>query len=169
MKRIILFNLIFLIFPLFVFGQNFTFKSDTLTIYGNPGEVLVLHADIENISQQELQLRVSRDQRGLPGRIQRAGRASAEGFDGAGQERSSLARGGAGSGVSDRLEGQHDLGAHGARDHPEKTHPGRTAQGLAGAVTKEHGPQGQSAAHARHRRGRGDQRHHSPGAGDERA
>mgnify|MGYP006292830951 CR=1 FL=1 len=47
-------------------AQNFNFSSDTLTQHGQPGETIVLHANIVNLSQQELQLLVERSENLLP-------------------------------------------------------------------------------------------------------
>jgi hypothetical protein len=52
--------------PLSAFGQAFTFKSDTLARQGVPGNLIILNADIQNISQQALHLRVVRVKNELP-------------------------------------------------------------------------------------------------------
>jgi hypothetical protein len=55
-----------LIFPLFVFGQSFTFHSDTLDFYGQPGGFFDHYADIQNVSGQTINVSIIRTQNVLP-------------------------------------------------------------------------------------------------------
>ena len=63
MKKI---AIVILIFPLFVFGQSFTFHSDTLDFYGQPGRFFDHYADVQNESGQSLNVSIIRTQNVLP-------------------------------------------------------------------------------------------------------
>ncbi|MBD3289126.1 T9SS type A sorting domain-containing protein [candidate division KSB1 bacterium] len=66
MKFIVAILTLVVLFSSHALAQNFNFISDTLTKHGQPGETIVLDADIINLSQQELQLRVERLENNLP-------------------------------------------------------------------------------------------------------
>lgn len=66
MKFIVTLFTLFWILSSATFAQQFNFISDSLTVHGQPGETIVLHANIANLSQQELQLRVERSENLLP-------------------------------------------------------------------------------------------------------
>lgn len=66
MKKMILIKLLMLVFPFFLYGQSFTFSSDTLDFFGQPGQQFDKFADIHNISGQNLNLYVIRTQNDLP-------------------------------------------------------------------------------------------------------
>ena len=66
MKNIILIKSLLLAFSFFLFGQSFTFHSDTLDFYGQPGIQFDHFVDIHNISGQNLNLTVIRTQNDLP-------------------------------------------------------------------------------------------------------
>lgn len=57
---------VLLILPILVFGQSFTFHSDTLDFHGQPGAFFDQFADIHNISGQSLNLSIIRTQNDLP-------------------------------------------------------------------------------------------------------
>jgi hypothetical protein len=61
--------ILILIFPLFVFGQSFTFHSDTLDFHGVPGQTFDQYADIHNTSNQSLNLSIIRTRNLLPDSI----------------------------------------------------------------------------------------------------
>ena len=58
--------IIILLFPLFIFGQSFTFHSDTLDFHGVPGQLFDQYVDIHNISGQNLDITIIRTQNTLP-------------------------------------------------------------------------------------------------------
>jgi hypothetical protein len=65
-KKNLLWPILLLALPLNVRGQFFAFRSDTLARTGRPGNLIVLDADIQNLSQQQLHLRVVRVSNALP-------------------------------------------------------------------------------------------------------
>lgn len=60
------FAIAILFFPLMLFGQSFTFHSDTLDFHGQPGAIFDHYADIHNISGQSLNISIIRTQNDLP-------------------------------------------------------------------------------------------------------
>lgn len=66
MKKNILLFIVLFVFPFFLFGQSFTFHSDTLNFSGQPGDFFDHYVDIENISGQDLYLTVVRTQNVMP-------------------------------------------------------------------------------------------------------
>jgi hypothetical protein len=52
--------------PFGAMGQSFAFKADTVSRTGSPGMLVILDADIQNLSQQALRLRILRVKNELP-------------------------------------------------------------------------------------------------------
>jgi len=63
MKKIVI---IVLLFPIVIYGQSFTFHSDTLNFHGQPGDFFDHYVDIHNISAQNLNISIIRTQNDLP-------------------------------------------------------------------------------------------------------
>jgi hypothetical protein len=57
---------LFLFLPAFVFGQSFSFHSDTVNFHGQPGAFFEHYVDIGNVSGQSLNVSIIRTQNDLP-------------------------------------------------------------------------------------------------------
>ena len=66
MSKLIPVTILAVIFPLFAHAQTFTFTTDTLTRYAAPGSLIILDAEIRNISEHPLHVRISRLQNNVP-------------------------------------------------------------------------------------------------------